>query len=34
VERLGGGTFLCVHGAQQLVVAYLPSTTIPSRQDA
>lgn len=34
VERLGGGTFICVHGAQQLVVAYLPGTTIPNRQDA
>lgn len=32
VERLGAGTFICVHGAQQVVVAYLPSTTIPSRR--
>ncbi|MDZ7707924.1 MAG: hypothetical protein U5J97_08560 [Trueperaceae bacterium] len=32
VERLGAGTFICVHGAQQVVAAYLPSTTIPSRR--
>ncbi len=32
VERLGAGTFVCVHGAQQVVAAYLPGTTIPSRR--
>lgn len=33
VEPLGAGTFLCVHGEQQLVVDFLPSVTIPSRRD-
>lgn len=33
IERLGAGTFVCVHGEQQLVVAFLPNLTIESRRD-
>ncbi len=33
VERLGGGTFVCIHGQQQLVVAYLPSAAIPAQYE-
>lgn len=33
VERLGPGTFVCVHGEQQLVVAYLPQIAIPRQDD-
>ncbi len=33
VERMGAGTFVCVHGEQQLVVGYLPSVTIPTQHD-
>jgi hypothetical protein len=33
VERMGAGTFVCVHGEQQLVVGFLPSIAIPSRHD-
>ena len=33
VERLGTGTFVCVHGEQQLVVAYLAEVTIPRQDD-
>jgi hypothetical protein len=31
VEKLGGGTFVCVHGEQQLVIAYLPGASIPTQ---
>jgi hypothetical protein len=33
VERMGGGTFVCIHGQQQVVVAFLPETAIPSAHD-
>jgi hypothetical protein len=31
VEKLGPGTFVCVHGEQQLVIAYLPAATISTQ---
>jgi hypothetical protein len=31
VEKLGPGTFVCVHGEQQLVIAYLPAAPIPTQ---
>lgn len=33
VERLGTGTFACVYGEQQLVVAFLPEIAIPHQHD-